>query len=212
MNKEKEKKYFWYYFIAYLPLLIFLSTLCSHDIVNVDIFIYIFLGLLLSIIPSIIVSIEIFLFKINKKKRSPKVAVFVLAIVLDVLLVLAVILPNMVYTKKTTHPSIAYRSNLCAIANVLYMYASDHNGYYPNSNLLMYPAAENGILVETGYLRCGIVHPATKKDYKYEYDPIGGNFIIWCPSPEEYEYESGKYLKELKYDSELGIIRDPPIK
>ncbi len=214
MKKEERKKLFGHYVIAFLPLLIILTAICLSesawfDTSSTTFLIITAICFLLSLIFSILVSIGILFRGIKRKRRFKEVFLFILALVINIALVLALIIPNMVYTKKTTPRSFKYRSNLKTIANCLGMYASDHNNIYPDSDITLYPAAENGLLVKAGYLRTSAVHPKTGKDYRYEYYPGKDKFIIWCPSPEECEYKSGKFLKELKYISGVGIVTDP---
>ena len=208
---KKNKKFLWYYIIIFLPLLflciIFFTINIDFDIP--DIFIYILVWtLLFNLILGIIISIYLF-FHFKNQNQKPKLLVLILGFVSNLIIMLVIILPNLFYNPSPRRaPLSACKSNMKSIAITLDMYQNDYQ-YLPTEKK---PAADNGILIKEEYLRMSIKDPKTKRDYIVIYDHEKGTYKVFCPNPEKYEYMPKKYLKNLYYDSEKGIITDPPNK
>lgn len=85
------------------------------------------------------------------------------------------------------------KDNMEKIADAIEMYMDDNRGEMPDEYL---PAKNGGFLMQTGYLKRGIVDPISKKDYEYvkKYKA----FSIHCPNPMEYG------LTDFYYDSGEG--------
>ncbi len=116
-----------------------------------------------------------------------------------------IFIPNIAY-----HPHKAYicscKSNLESIARAIDMYKNDYK-CLPHDK---YPASENGCLVKDGYIGKALTDPLTNSDFIVIYYNKNEKYKIICPNPEKYYYSPKNTLKELYYDSEKGIVTDPP--
>ena len=172
---------------------------------NLIILSYIIIGVqLLSFLLSIIIKIA---FKCDDREERVKLSNSILYLTL-LFIYVCLFFPYLTTGTHRRPPLPSCISNLKAIANALNMYQSDH-GHFPDPSQ-HYPAQENGILFQTGYIKNEITCLLHNTDYYCVLSTDSDTFTIYCTVPDLHFYNPHETLRLLKFESGKGIVTDPP--